>query len=150
MYDLMLNQGREDKASCSPSLSPHLLNVPIPRLPMMRRSTAHCLVKSTRESDTPAARPGMDMAACYGHLCVIEWLNENRQEGCTERAMNPTPLQLDPGSNRNAHQGGRRNAHRSGQWPSEARNGCRAGSAVLGGEDGSDEVTPYPNPYPTP
>jgi ankyrin repeat protein len=30
----------------------------------------------------------MDSAAAYGHLPVIQYLHENRKEGCTTRAMN--------------------------------------------------------------
>jgi hypothetical protein len=29
----------------------------------------------------------MDNAALYGHLEVVKWLHVNRQEGCTNNAM---------------------------------------------------------------
>ncbi|KAL3662969.1 hypothetical protein V7S43_011913 [Phytophthora oleae] len=29
----------------------------------------------------------MDMAACNGHLHIVQWLHENRKEGCTTNAM---------------------------------------------------------------
>ena len=31
--------------------------------------------------------PTMDKAARHGHLDVVQWLHEHRQEGCTKNAM---------------------------------------------------------------
>lgn len=39
------------------------------------------------KSDLRFTAKAMNLAAAKGHLDVIQWLHENRTEGCTRRAM---------------------------------------------------------------